>query len=108
MSLTAPISEVERDSPRQLESQNQHEPQQEKSPSQTRYSFMKNLLSSLRVKEGEVYEANYDRKPRWYRRLVDAGVEENGIKPVPLEQRISTRYSNLFTVFFTCLLCLLP
>ncbi|KAK4126144.1 hypothetical protein N657DRAFT_567802 [Parathielavia appendiculata] len=69
---------------------------------------MKNLLSSLRVKEGEVYEANYDRKPRWYRRLVDAGVEENGIMPIPLEQRISTRYSNLFTVFFTCLLCLLP
>ncbi|KAK3688586.1 permease for cytosine/purines, uracil, thiamine, allantoin-domain-containing protein [Podospora appendiculata] len=44
----------------------------------------------------------------WYQRLLDAGVEENGIRPVPVEQRTKTRYSNLFTVFFTGLLCLLP
>ncbi|KAK0636958.1 permease for cytosine/purines, uracil, thiamine, allantoin-domain-containing protein [Bombardia bombarda] len=46
--------------------------------------------------------------PDWYQRLLDAGIEENGIKPVPVGQRTSTQYSNLFTVFFTCLLCLLP
>ncbi|KAF4975816.1 hypothetical protein FZEAL_7435 [Fusarium zealandicum] len=45
---------------------------------------------------------------RWYRKLLDAGVEENGIEPVPPEQRTQTEHSNLFTVFFTCLLCVLP
>ncbi|KAJ3509443.1 hypothetical protein NM208_g15668 [Fusarium decemcellulare] len=45
---------------------------------------------------------------RWYRKVLDAGVEENGIRPVPPEERTQTQYSNLFTVFFTCLLCVLP
>lgn len=45
---------------------------------------------------------------RWYRKLIDAGVEENGIRPVPLEKRIDTAYDNLFTVWFTDLLCVLP
>ncbi|RKK82570.1 hypothetical protein BFJ69_g3147 [Fusarium oxysporum] len=45
---------------------------------------------------------------RWYRRVLDAGVEENGVRPVPIEQRTQTQHSNLFTVFFTCLLCILP
>lgn len=45
---------------------------------------------------------------RWYRRVLDAGVEENGIRPVPIEERTQTQHSNLFTVFFTCLLCILP
>ncbi|ORY63174.1 permease for cytosine/purines, uracil, thiamine, allantoin-domain-containing protein [Pseudomassariella vexata] len=44
----------------------------------------------------------------WYQRLLDAGMEENGIKPVPIEKRTNTRYNNLFTVFFTGLLCILP
>jgi hypothetical protein len=60
------------------------------------------------VEDGEVYKAHPDKNPRWYQRLLDAGVEENGIKPVPVEQRTSTQYNNLFTVFFTCLLGLLP
>ncbi|KAM0432732.1 hypothetical protein ACHAPT_004434 [Fusarium lateritium] len=45
---------------------------------------------------------------RWYRKVLDAGVEENGIRPVPPEERTQTQHSNLFTVFFTCLLCVLP
>ncbi|OIW31778.1 hypothetical protein CONLIGDRAFT_652726 [Coniochaeta ligniaria NRRL 30616] len=46
--------------------------------------------------------------PKWYQRFLDTGAEENGIKPVPLSQRTNRQYSNLFTMFFTCLLCLLP
>lgn len=45
---------------------------------------------------------------RWYKRVLDAGVEENGVRPVPIEERTQTQHSNLFTVFFTCLLCILP
>ncbi|KAM0563253.1 hypothetical protein ACHAPJ_000971 [Fusarium lateritium] len=45
---------------------------------------------------------------KWYKLLVDAGVEENGIRPVAPEERTQTQHSNLFTVFFTCLLCILP
>lgn len=45
---------------------------------------------------------------RWYLKLLDAGVEENGIRPVPPEERTQTEYNELFTVFFTCLLCVLP
>jgi len=66
------------------------------------------LVSKLIVKDGEVYEVHSEKHPHWYQKLLDAGIEENGIKPVPLEQRTNTQYSNLFTVFFTCLLNLLP
>ncbi|RBR06432.1 uncharacterized protein FIESC28_11055 [Fusarium coffeatum] len=45
---------------------------------------------------------------KWYKLLLEAGVEENGIRPVPPEGRTETQLSNLFTVFFTCLLCILP
>ncbi|KAK3379953.1 permease for cytosine/purines, uracil, thiamine, allantoin-domain-containing protein [Lasiosphaeria ovina] len=62
----------------------------------------------LTVKDGEVYEVHSEKHPRWYQRLIDAGIEENGIRPVPIERRTSTQYGHLFTVFFTCLLCLLP
>jgi hypothetical protein len=66
------------------------------------------LISRLAVSDGEVYERRPENNPRWYQRLLDAGVEENGIKPVPIEERTMTQYSNLFTVFFSGLLCLLP
>ncbi|KAL2128483.1 hypothetical protein VTI74DRAFT_9115 [Chaetomium olivicolor] len=72
------------------------------------HPLVRRFFSLLRVKDGEVYEAKPETNPKWYQRLLDAGVEENGTKPVPLEQRTSTQYNNLFTVFFTCLLCLLP
>ncbi|KAF4773960.1 NCS1 nucleoside transporter [Colletotrichum scovillei] len=62
----------------------------------------------LTVQDGDPYRTETKRNPKWYQRLLDAGVEENGIQPVPLKERTNTNYSNLFTVFFTSLLCLLP
>ena len=67
-----------------------------------------NIVELLRVQEGIVYEQHPEKNAKWYQRLLDYGLEENGIKPVPLELRTSTQYNQLFTVFFTCLLCLLP
>ncbi|OLN88227.1 Purine-cytosine permease fcyB 1 [Colletotrichum chlorophyti] len=66
------------------------------------------IFESMIVQDGDADQDNGSRNPTWYRRLLDAGVEENGVQPVPLERRINTNYSNLFTVFFTGLLCLLP
>lgn len=66
------------------------------------------LASLLAVEDGVVYKPEAEEHTRWYRRLLDAGVEENGIKPVPAEERTNTQYNNLFTVFFTGLLCILP
>lgn len=64
-----------------------------------------NMLS---VKDGEVYNPEPEKNARWYQRLVDAGFEDNGIKPIPVENRTNTQYSNLFTIFFTSMLSLLP
>lgn len=61
-----------------------------------------------KVEDGEVYRPHSEKHSKWYQRLLHAGAEENGIKPVPVEGRTNTQYSNLFTVFFTGLLCLLP
>lgn len=47
------------------------------------------------------------RRPLWWR-VLNYGVETGGIAPVPLERRTDTRVVNLFTVWFTMLLCLLP
>jgi hypothetical protein len=46
-------------------------------------------------------------KPLWFR-VLNWGVEEGGIAPIPVEKRTDTRYINLFSVWFTALLCLLP
>ncbi|KAL3426541.1 Purine-cytosine permease fcyB 1 [Phlyctema vagabunda] len=46
-------------------------------------------------------------KPLWCR-ILNWGVEENSIAPIPLAQRVDIRVANLFTVWFTALLCLLP
>jgi len=70
--------------------------------------FGASLISRLAVQDGETYSVDYEKHPRWYQRLLQAGVEDNGIKPVPVEHRTVTQYSNLFTIFFTCLLNLLP
>lgn len=66
------------------------------------------LLAALAVRDGEVYDGVARDRITWYTRLLNAGVEENGIKPVPAELRTETEYNKLFTVFFTCLLCILP
>ncbi|KAI5463340.1 hypothetical protein BGZ63DRAFT_412965 [Mariannaea sp. PMI_226] len=69
-------------------------------------------MASPFLKEQDQIEATESQdaftQSRWYRKLVSAGVEENGIMPVPIEQRTETTYNNLFTVFFTDLLCVLP
>ncbi|CAK7199944.1 hypothetical protein SEUCBS139899_002631 [Sporothrix eucalyptigena] len=62
----------------------------------------------LSVKDGEVYNPEPEKNAKWYQRLVDAGFEDNGIKPIPIENRTNTQYSNLFTIFFTSMLSLLP
>ncbi|ROW09586.1 hypothetical protein VMCG_02537 [Cytospora schulzeri] len=66
------------------------------------------LVSMLKVDDGEVYGDHPEKNSKWYQRIIDFGVEENGIKPVPLEKRTDKRYHSLFTVIFTALMCLLP
>lgn len=66
------------------------------------------FASFLSVEEGIVWKPEAQHNPKWYQRLLDAGVEDNGIKPVPVEKRTDTRYHNLYTVFATALLCVLP
>lgn len=66
------------------------------------------LVSLLKVDDGEVYGDHSEKNPKWYQRIIDFGIEENGIKPVPLEKRTDKRYYSLFTVIFTALMCLLP
>lgn len=66
------------------------------------------LVSMLKVDDGEVYESHPEKNPKWYQRILDVGVEENGIKPVLVEKRTDRRFYNLFTVMFTALMCLLP
>jgi hypothetical protein len=69
----------------------------------------KDHMSSLfKVEPGVIYKPDAGQRPPWYQWLLDAGVEENGIKPVPVEKRTNTQYNNLFTIFFTGLLCVLP
>lgn len=101
MSPTRVVPVISSDKVTDIEGQNQH---------QGKHSFLGSLLRLLSGKDddGEAYETLPEKKPKWYRKLLDAGVEENGIKPVPVEKRTSTKYTNLFTVFFTCLLNLLP
>ncbi|KAJ0309949.1 hypothetical protein COL516b_002452 [Colletotrichum fioriniae] len=59
------------------------------------------ITQLLTVQDGDQDREETRRNPKWYQRLLDAGVEENGIQPVPLGERTNTNYSNLFTVFFT-------
>lgn len=62
----------------------------------------------LTVKAGEVYDPSSEHAAKWYQRLLDAGVEENGIKPVPADMRTNNQHWSLFTLFFTSMLSLLP
>ncbi|TDZ26219.1 Purine-cytosine permease FCY21 [Colletotrichum orbiculare MAFF 240422] len=66
------------------------------------------ITELMTVQDGDADQKDRGRKFKWYQRLLDAGVEENGIRPVPAAERTNTNYSNLFTVFFSSLLCLLP
>ncbi|CCC06883.1 hypothetical protein SMACR_00909 [Sordaria macrospora] len=53
--------------------------------------------------EAKVNNMNISLKenPKWYQKLLDAGVEENGIQPVPIEGRTST---HLYLVIIPLLL----
>ncbi|TRX98841.1 hypothetical protein FHL15_000183 [Xylaria flabelliformis] len=95
---TAGVGDVEKDG------SHEQEQEQEQDPSRHTSGF----VSLLAVEDGVVYKPEAEDHTRWYRKLLDAGVEENGIKPVPVEKRTNTQYNNLFTVFFTGLLCILP
>lgn len=66
------------------------------------------IFSIFSQMPGEVYAAHPEQNAKWYQKLLDLGIEENGIKPVPVEFRTQTRYSDIFTVFFACLLNILP
>lgn len=81
---------------------------QETTEAHGQYQRHGKLVSMLKVDDGEVYESHPEKNPKWYQRILEIGVEENGIKPVPIEQRTDKRYWNLFTVMFTALMCLLP
>ncbi|OAA55348.1 cytosine-purine permease [Niveomyces insectorum RCEF 264] len=67
-----------------------------------------NFKSLLFSDTGDVYNPHPEKNAKWYQRLLDAGFEENGVKPVPIDKRTNTQYSNLFTIFFTSMLSLLP
>lgn len=61
----------------------------------------------MEVESGEEESMDGKEKPLWFR-VLNWGVEEGGIAPIPASKRTDTRYVNLFTVWFTALLCLLP
>jgi hypothetical protein len=61
----------------------------------------------MEVKNGEEECIDKASNPLWFR-VLNFGVEQGGIAPIPLENRTDTRYLNLLTVWFTALLCLLP
>lgn len=108
MSVPSPAPGIGDNSVLDVEKQDFHESKKPVQDVRSKAFFGSDIISRLSVKDGEVYEVHPERHPKWYQRLLDAGVEENGIKPVPVEQRTVTQYSNLFTVFFASLLNLLP
>lgn len=61
----------------------------------------------LEAESGEEESLEDKPRPLWFR-ILNWGVEGGGIAPIPVEKRTDTRYVNLFTVWFTALLCLLP
>lgn len=70
-----------------------------------RASFLSMLKSGG---DGEVYGGEPEKNPKWLQKIIDFGVEDNGIKPVPLEQRTEKRVWSLGTVMCSALLNLLP
>ncbi len=55
--------------------------------------------------QSDIYEPA---KTLWWSRLVAWGVEVRGIVPVPLEERVDTRFVNIFSLWFTMSVSLLP
>ena len=46
--------------------------------------------------------------PPWMSNITSYGVEVRGVTPVPLEERVDTRFINVFFVWFTMSTNLLP
>jgi hypothetical protein len=67
----------------------------------------KHALSNNAESGGDEAGVEPRQRPLWFR-FLNCGVEEGGIAPVPVKDRKDTRIVNLFTVWFTMLLCLLP
>ena len=63
--------------------------------------------SSTPIESSSFDEALKPKSALW-RKILGWGVEENGIIPVPVAKRTDKRVFNLFTIWFTALLCLLP
>lgn len=74
----------------------------------SQYKKRLSFFSMLKGGDGEVYGSQPEKNPKWLQRIIDFGVEENGIKPVPIEQRTQKRVWNLGTVMCSALLNLLP
>ena len=74
---------------------------------ESEFDIEKHTLSNPKEFGGEETRAEATQKPLWFR-VLNSGVEAGGIAPVPVKDRKDTRIVNLFTVWFTMLLCLLP
>jgi hypothetical protein len=63
--------------------------------------------SDVVVSESTASNALYKGRS-WWSKLVSWGVEVRGITPVPVEERTDTRLVNIFTVWFTMSVSVLP
>jgi len=90
------------------------QPQTEKP--QTEKSMMRDIdiekndastTSDVVVAESTASNALYKGRS-WLSRLVSWSVEVRGIAPVPIEERTDTRLVNIFTVWFTMSVSVLP
>ncbi len=59
----------------------------------------KNALSS----DSDIAEVTESESKQlsWWKKLVSMGVEERGVMPVPVEERTSDRFVNIFSIWFT-------
>lgn len=64
--------------------------------------------SSVNVDVLEADARSFDAKPAWWKKILSLGVEERGIQPVPVEERIDDRFVNIFSIWFTMSINCLP
>ncbi|EXJ84727.1 NCS1 family nucleobase:cation symporter-1 [Capronia epimyces CBS 606.96] len=67
------------------------------------------VVQDIAEAQTEAYQTpGFTRKHPFLQRLASWGVELHGVTPVPVEDRTSTRYINIFFVWFTMSINLLP
>lgn len=66
------------------------------------------LSGDAPVDVSEAESQSLSRKDVWLNRFKRWGVETRGTTPVPLEERVDTRFINVFFVWFTMSTNLLP